>query len=157
MADSTCYKPIAGTMWCDWFCKLRNYLHVNNNDNKVPREHKVYDKLFKIRLFMESLRKKFLQIEPQGNNSVDEMMIPLKSHTSMLQYVKSNPHRWGVKVFTRGGVSAIVFWDLCRQGGKCEWWSFRYKQCGNESSGWFAETSVSQVICYVEISLFRND
>jgi hypothetical protein len=63
-ADSTHYDPIAGTMSRDRFCKLRNYLHVNNNENMVPREHKDYDKLFKIRPFMESLRKKFLQIEP---------------------------------------------------------------------------------------------
>jgi hypothetical protein len=70
----------------------------------VPREHKDYDKLFKIRPFVESLRKNFTQIEPEEHNSVDEMMIALKSHTSMLQYVKSKPHRWGVKVFARAGI-----------------------------------------------------
>jgi hypothetical protein len=56
----------------------------------VPREHKHCDKLLKIRPFMESLRKIFLQIEPEEHSSVDEM-ITLKSHTAKLQYVKNKP------------------------------------------------------------------
>ena len=108
-ADSTRYEPTAGTMSRDRFCMLRNYLHVNNNDNMVPREHKDYDKLFKIRPFVESERKNFTQIEPEEHNSVDEMMIPLKSHTSMLQYVKSKSHRWGVKVFAQAEVRGKVY------------------------------------------------
>ena len=106
-ADSTRYEPIAGTMPRDRFCKLRNYLHANNN--MVPIEHEDYDKLFKIRPFVDSLRNNFLKIEPEEYNSVHEMMIPLKSHTSMLQYIKSKPHRWGVKVFARAEVSGIVY------------------------------------------------
>lgn len=54
------------------------------------------------------LRNNFLKIEPEEYNSVDEMMILLKSHTSMLQYIKSKPHRWGVKAFAQAGVSGIV-------------------------------------------------
>lgn len=108
-ANSTRYQPIAETMSRDRFGKLRKFMHVNNNDKMVPREHNDYDKLFKIRPFIESLRKNFLKIEPEEHNSVDEMMIPMKSHTSMLQYIKNKPHRWGVKVFARAGVSGIVY------------------------------------------------
>jgi hypothetical protein len=49
-------------------------VHVNNNDNMVPREHKHCEKLLKIRPFMESLRKIFLQIEPDEQN--DNTQIP---------------------------------------------------------------------------------
>ena len=31
------------------FDKLSQYLHVNNNENQVPRENPAHDKLFKVR------------------------------------------------------------------------------------------------------------
>jgi hypothetical protein len=61
-ADSTCYEPMSS----DRFCKLRNYLHVNNNDIMVQIEHTDYDKQFKTTPFIVSLRKNFLQIEPRS-------------------------------------------------------------------------------------------
>lgn len=81
-----------------------------------------------------------MQIEPEEHNSVDEMMVPLKSHTSMLQYVKSKPQRWGVKVFARAGVSGIVYdFEIFVGKGTKVRWSFRYEwQCGHEASGRFA-------------------
>ncbi|KAK2706353.1 hypothetical protein QYM36_016404 [Artemia franciscana] len=36
-------------------------------------------------------------------------MIPFKERLGFRQYLKDKPHSWGVKVFTRAGISGIVY------------------------------------------------
>ena len=36
-------------------------------------------------------------------------MIPFKGRSSLKNYMKNKPHKWGYKVFTREGVSGIVY------------------------------------------------
>ena len=42
-------------------------------------------------------------------NSVDELIIPFKGRSSLKQYVRNKPHKWGIKVFARAGSSGIVY------------------------------------------------
>lgn len=36
-------------------------------------------------------------------------MIPFKGHSSLKQYIRNKPHKWGIKTFARAGVSGIIF------------------------------------------------
>ncbi|KAK2721533.1 hypothetical protein QYM36_003729 [Artemia franciscana] len=46
---------------------------------------------------------------PEEIQSIDEQMIPFKGTIGFRQYLKDKPHSWGVKVFTRAGISGIVY------------------------------------------------
>ena len=67
------------------------------------------DPLYKVRPLLQSLKEGMSKLEPEENHSVDEQMIPFKGRSSMKQYMKNKPHKWGYKVFTRAGVSGLVY------------------------------------------------
>ncbi|XP_049794505.1 piggyBac transposable element-derived protein 2-like [Schistocerca nitens] len=108
-AEATRFSPIADSMPRNRFDKLRNYLHVNDNTKMKQREDPDYDRLFKVRRFVDKIKQGFSIIEPEEYHSVDELIIPFKGHSSLKQYVKSKPHKWGIKVFARAGSSGIVY------------------------------------------------
>lgn len=100
---------ISDTMPRNRFMKLRQVLHFNDNFNLIARGQPGYDKLFKIRPFINDLRHNFTAVEPEELNSVDEIMIPFKGRCALKQYMKNKPHKWGIKVFARAGVSGFVY------------------------------------------------
>ncbi|KAJ3608478.1 hypothetical protein NHX12_025525 [Muraenolepis orangiensis] len=67
------------------------------------------DKLWKLRLWLDSFREKCLQVVPEEHNSVDEMMIPFKGKfSSIKQYMRGKPNPWGFKVWVRTGISGMM-------------------------------------------------
>lgn len=108
-ADATRFSPIADVMARNRFDKLRTCFHVNDNSNMKARDDPNYDKLFKVRPFIDSVKASFLETEPEEYNSVDELIIPFKGRSSLKQYVKNKPHKWGIKVFARAGTSGNVY------------------------------------------------
>ncbi|XP_049792477.1 piggyBac transposable element-derived protein 3-like [Schistocerca nitens] len=108
-AEATRFSPIYDSMPRNRFDKLRNYLHVNDNTKMKQREDPDYNKLFKVRPFVDKIKQGFSVIEAEEYHSVDELIIPFKGHSSLKQYVKSKPHKWGIKVFARAGSSGIVY------------------------------------------------
>lgn len=105
----TRYPPVADIMSRNRFDKLRTYMHVNDNTKMLQRNSPGYDKLFKIRPMVDILRRNFQSIEPEEYQSVDELMIPYKGRNTLKQYIKSKPHRWGIKVFAIAGSSGILY------------------------------------------------
>lgn len=91
------------------FDRLRGFLHVNDNSKMTSRNEPNYDKLFKVRPFIDALKQNFAKIEPEEYSAVDEMIIPFKGHSSLKQYVKNKPRKWGIKVFSRAGASGFVY------------------------------------------------
>ncbi|XP_049794400.1 piggyBac transposable element-derived protein 2-like [Schistocerca nitens] len=73
------------------------------------REIPYYDKLFKVRPFVDKMKQGFSIIEPEEYHSVYELIISFKGHSSLKQYVKTKPHKWGIKVFARAGSSGIEY------------------------------------------------
>lgn len=108
-AQETQYAPIAERMSRNRFDKLRNFIHINDNSNILNRDHPDYDKLFKIRPLLDKLKQKFSLIENEECQSVDEIMIPFKGRSSLKQFMQNKPHKWGIKVFARAGVSGIIY------------------------------------------------
>ncbi|KAJ3582777.1 hypothetical protein NHX12_000252 [Muraenolepis orangiensis] len=69
----TRYSPVADVMPRNRFQSLLTSLHFVNNMTVSETEKK--DKLWKLRLWLDSFREKCLQVVPEEHNSVDEMMI----------------------------------------------------------------------------------
>ncbi|KAI5092252.1 piggyBac transposable element-derived protein 3-like [Silurus meridionalis] len=91
------------------FDNLRTYIHMNDNTNVKQKGEPGYDPLFKVRPVLEKVRANCLKVEPEENHSIDEQMIPFKGKIGMKQYIKNKPHKWGIKVFTRAGVTGLVY------------------------------------------------
>ena len=77
-----CVMPVAR------FRDIFKYLHLNDNDKMSPRDNPDFDKLFKVRPLVDSLKANFkLQYKPHEVLSVDEAMIRFKGRTSLVQYM----------------------------------------------------------------------
>lgn len=48
--------------------------------------------------------------------SIDEQIVPFKSHLDIKQYVKGKPHPWGVEIFMLCGESGLIYSLLPYQG-----------------------------------------
>jgi len=59
----------------------------------------LHDKLFKVRPFIDSIKNNFKLIDLEEHLYVDEIIIPFKGRSTMKQYNKAKPHKWGIKVF----------------------------------------------------------
>ncbi|XP_047106672.1 piggyBac transposable element-derived protein 2-like [Schistocerca piceifrons] len=75
----------------------------------IRREDPNYDKLLKVRPFVDKIKQGFSIIEPEEYHSVYELIISFKGHSSLKQYVKIKPHKWGIKVFAHAGSSGIEY------------------------------------------------
>lgn len=121
--DSTRFSIIADAMSQSRFSEIREYLHFNDNSRGKARDHQNYDKLYKIRPFIDALRKNLAKLKSEEYNSVDEMIIPFKGHSSSLdQYIRNRAHKhqksqkcryncpcMGLKMFARCGKSGILY------------------------------------------------
>ncbi|KAL3190274.1 hypothetical protein MRX96_019812 [Rhipicephalus microplus] len=87
------------------FFKLRNNLHIVPEDFGFDSE----DRLWKVRPFMELIRKRCLELALEQECSVDEQMIPFKGQLSIKQYVKGKPSPWGIKVFALCSSSGLLY------------------------------------------------
>lgn len=108
-AQETRIPAVADVMSRNRFEKLRTMFHINDNSEMKERNHPDYDKLFKVRPFIDALLSNFSNVEPEEYNCVDEIMIPFKGRSSLKQYVKNKPHKWGIKTFARAGISGIIY------------------------------------------------
>ena len=95
------------------FQEILRYLHVNNNENMLARENENYDKLFKIRPLIESLKINFqIHYNPHCEQSIDEAMVKYKGRTSWKQYMPLNPIKRGIKIWCRADSHAGYLCDF---------------------------------------------
>ena len=82
----------------DRFLLFLKFLHLADNTKQAAKGQPGYDKLFKIRPFMDPLIKTFQEMfVPQQQLSIDEAMISFKGRLSFLQYLPKKPKKWGMK------------------------------------------------------------
>ena len=73
------------------------------------RDSPDFDRLYKVCPLLDSVATKCRELEQEEHQSLDETIIPTKSRTSLKQYLPKKPHKWGIKSWTRAGVSGIVY------------------------------------------------
>ena len=108
------------------FFKLTQYLHVNNNENAIPRGQENHDKLFKIRPLLDAIVAAFKdEYRRKQNLSVDEAMVKFKGQLSMKQYMPMKPIKRGIKVWecadsSNGYVCNLQVYTGKQDGGTTE-------------------------------------
>ena len=84
------------------FETITRYLHLNDNSKMPARGSPDFDKLYKVRPFLESIRSNFItQYMPHKQASVDEAMIKFKGRSSIKQYMPKKPIKRGIKMWCR--------------------------------------------------------
>ena len=82
------------------FEQLWRFLHLTDNNNKIPYGQIGHDKLFKVRKLLDLLCPLFeSEFEMYQSCAIDEAMIPFKGRLKFKQYMKDKPTKWGIKVF----------------------------------------------------------
>jgi len=112
---------IADVMKCKRFKKLLENIHCNSNETKTPRDHAEYDKLHKIRPFIETvLRNCKGNYEPSSFLSVEESIIPFKGRSSMKQCMPMKPVKRGYKLWclSDSNNGYVIKFDIYT--GKCK-------------------------------------
>ncbi|KRZ73835.1 PiggyBac transposable element-derived protein 2 [Trichinella papuae] len=109
---------IADAMSGNRFRDVMRYLHFNDNSEAVlDRESPRYDRLFKVRPLIESIRQSCLRLEQEEYQSIDEEIIPYKGKNKIKHYNPKKPKKWGIKVNAMTGVSGLLY-DFCIYEGK---------------------------------------
>ncbi|XP_008421750.1 piggyBac transposable element-derived protein 4-like [Poecilia reticulata] len=94
----------AKVMARDRFRTIMWNIHLSNPEEDVKNDEKKgtpgYDKLFRLRpVYDEILRACQAYYHPKREIAVDERMVATKAKTSMTQYMKNKPNKWGLKLF----------------------------------------------------------
>ena len=96
------YMPIAKRITRDRFLEIHRYLHFTDNSKLEPPTSIKYDRLGKIRQFLDIIAERFLSVyDPNCQCAIDEAMVPYKGRSSMKQYMPKKPVRRGLKVWMR--------------------------------------------------------
>ena len=112
--DSLGCPAIKSTMARERFKKIKQYLHVADNQNL-----KTNDKFAKVTPFNDLLNKKFLQFAIAHSLSIDEQMIAYFGKHSCKMFIKNKPIRFGYK-----------YWCLASAEGYC----FQFELYGGSNS-----------------------
>lgn len=107
-SGETRYVTIADVMSWNRFEEIKRLIHFNDNASMKQRGESGYDKLFKIRPFIDAVKVNFLKIEPEPEQSIDEIMVPTKARCNIRQYKPNKPHKFGIKITGRAGKSGFL-------------------------------------------------
>lgn len=89
------YDPVKSVMPVNRFEMIRSYLHFNDNNEHLPRDHSDHDRLHKIRPVIEQLHTTFSSVAIDQRLSIDEQMCSTKIAHFLKQYLPNKPHKWG--------------------------------------------------------------
>lgn len=97
---------IANSMSVNRFEEIKRFIHFVNNEGK---ENLKEDKFWKVRPVAKVLHDMFHSaMTPEEYQSIDEMMVPFKGKSSLKQYIKSKPKKWGFKVWVKASSKGFV-------------------------------------------------
>jgi len=101
----TRYPPVADAMTRNWFQKITSYLHIKDNLQVAESEE---DRAWKIRPWIEALNSNFAIVNPEEEQSVDEIMVAFKGRFLLKQYLPKKPRKWSFKLWARCGASGFL-------------------------------------------------
>ncbi|XP_024119090.1 piggyBac transposable element-derived protein 3 [Oryzias melastigma] len=96
-------QQVADVMSRDRWEEIKRNLHFC--DNTAPKND---DKLYKIRLIIDSLLPKFQALPQNQMLCIDEQMVPFKGRSSLKQYIPKKPYKWGYKIFVLCDTNGLV-------------------------------------------------
>lgn len=90
---------------------LKRFEQIRRNLHFVDNAYSDEDRYYKIRPFIEKIRRNCLATEEETKFSIDEMTIPYKGTKAgnRRQYNPMKPNKWGFKNVVRAGASGIVY------------------------------------------------
>ena len=95
-------------MLCRRWETIKSNLHFSDNEKAIPKSQDGYDKLYKIRSFIDLLNNRFNKVELPEHLSVDEQMIPYCGKNGPWMYVKGKPNPWGFKVWALASTCGFI-------------------------------------------------
>lgn len=100
---------IASNMLQKRFSFILSHLHLNDNDKMPKKGAPGYDRLYRLRPFIDHLNEKFQAgMKPSRNQSIDESMIKFKGRVKFVQYMPMKPIKRGYKVWVRAEKNSYV-------------------------------------------------
>jgi len=82
--------------------KITEYFHVNDREKELPKGHRQYDELGKVRWLIEHLNEMFPKyMNPTRQQSIDEGLIKYCGRCKFVQYMKNKPVKRGIKLWVR--------------------------------------------------------
>ncbi|XP_065668109.1 piggyBac transposable element-derived protein 2-like [Hydra vulgaris] len=103
------YASIADVMTLKRFEVLKKYFHANDNTHMPKKGTADYDHLYKVRPIVQSILDMCRLVEQEECQFNDEQIISTKSRCPIRQYLSKKPHKWGIKVWARCGVSRLPY------------------------------------------------
>ena len=91
------------------FSFLLSNLHLNDQTKEAKKGDSNFDKLYKIRPFIEKISETYLHYyDPTREQSIDESMVKFKGRSTMKQYMPQKPIKQGYKVWVRSDMNGYV-------------------------------------------------
>jgi len=91
------------------FEQIRKFIHFNDNTSAYHKDHKLHDRLHKIRPVIEHLNKQFSKVPVERDLSINEQLYATKAHSFLKQYLPLKPHKWGYKFVVLCGSSGYSY------------------------------------------------
>ena len=92
---------------------LLRYIHLSDSRKQPPRGDPDYDKLYKIRPFLDAVVSQFKSVySPKQNVSIDESIIGFKGRLSFVQYMPKKPTKWGIKSWVLAESDSGYVWNM---------------------------------------------
>ena len=133
LQQATRIHSIADCMQRDRFSKLRNHFTVVDN-NVFSEDDKSADRMWKVRPFVERIRRTCLTLPREANVSNDEQMISFTGRCPSRQYVPRKPNPTGLKNFVLAGASGLVLdFELYQGAGTFDRYDIDGKKAGQGS------------------------
>ena len=103
----------------DRFLLILKFLHLADNSKASPRGTSSYDKLYKLREFLNIIIIKFKTMFSMNRElSIEESIIGYKGRLSFLQYMPKKPTKWGMKAWVLADSATGYVWNWKLYCGK---------------------------------------
>ncbi|KAK3910814.1 PiggyBac transposable element-derived protein 3 [Frankliniella fusca] len=91
------------------FSAIRAQVHLYDKSKEHLLDRN--DRYCKVRSLLNHMREKCLSIEQEEDYSIDETMVPYKGKFAgnLRQFIKTKPHKFGIKLFNLAGASGMVY------------------------------------------------
>lgn len=89
---------------------LLSHVHLNDNSMMPKKGEPNYNKLYKVRPFLDEIKNNFKKYyEPTRNIAIDESMIKYKGRSTLKQYMPKKPIKRGFKIWTLADQNGYLY------------------------------------------------